>query len=103
MYADVLTERKNKQLDQTFTYQIPKEMISSLSVGKRVLVPFGHQELEGYVLKIHNHCEIETKEILDILDDEPVLNEEMIELGKYIQSKTLASLSSCYAAMLPKA
>ncbi len=69
------------------------------------MVPFGRQQLEGFVLKItnNNSQEYELKEIIDIIDEEPVINEEMLELGKYISKKTLSNLISAYQSMLPSA
>ena len=69
----------------------------------RVTVPFGKITLEGYVLNLLNSSSIETKDIYNVLDTYPVLNEEMLLLGKFLALKTLSSLSSSYAAMLPKA
>ena len=43
------------------------------------------------------------KEITEIIDENPVLNEELLELGKYISETTLCSLISAYEAMLPVA
>ena len=103
MYADILVEIKNKHLDKTFTYKVPEEMSNKSLIGKRVLIPFGNKKLEGYVINTKNFCDIETREILSILDEEPVLNEELLELGKKMKEMTLSSLSSIYTAMLPKA
>ena len=103
MYADVLVEIRSKHIDKTFTYHVPESLEKEAIVGKRVLVLFGKQKLEGYILALKNRSDVKTKDILEILDEEPVLNEEMLELGKFLQEKTLSSLSSCYSAMLPKA
>ena len=54
MTAQVLVEIKAKSIDKTFTYNIPKYLESEVVVGKRVLVPFGRQKIEGFVLKINN-------------------------------------------------
>ena len=104
MKIDVLVELKAKGIDQTFTYLVPDNLINKIKVGIRVLVPFGHQELEGFVVGINykdiNH---KLKEIIDIIDTEPILTEEMIELGEYISKKTLCNLISSYQTMLPRA
>ena len=55
MYVDVLVELKAKKLDKTFTYNVPSDMTSMVSVGKRVLVPFGRQKLEGFIIGINNN------------------------------------------------
>ena len=105
MYADVLVELKAKQIDKTFTYLIPNKLINEVMIGKRVLVPFGKQKLEGFVLNIEKSKDIdyEIKEIIEVIDENPVLNSEMLELGKYISKKTLCNLISAYQTMLPAA
>lgn len=102
MYAGVVVELINKMVDKIFTYEVPNNM--NVCVGSRVLVPFGKMKLEGFVLSLDsNKPEYETKQIIALIDTEPVLNEEMIELGKWMVKKTLCTLSSSYQAMLPKA
>ena len=101
MYADVLVEIVSKNIDKTFTYKVPE----NTKVGMRVLVPFGKRKIEGFVLKIYQkqNFDYEVKEIIKVIDEYPVINKEMLELGKYISQKTLSSLITCYQAMLPKA
>ena len=103
MYINVLTEIKNKKLDKTFTYKVPFSLENEVAIGKRVLIPFNHLTLEGYVVSFTDEAPLNPKEILAVLDDEPVLTEEMLILGKFLHEKTLSSLTSCYDVMLPKA
>ncbi|MBR1818375.1 MAG: primosomal protein N' [Bacilli bacterium] len=103
MYADILVQIKSKQVDSTFTYEVPEALKEEIKIGKRVLVPFGSQKLEGYVLNLKDTCSIKTKRIIEIIDETPVLNEELLSLGKQIQEETLCSLSAIYSSMLPKA
>lgn len=103
MVAEVLIELKAKNIANTFTYLIPKNL--HIEIGMRVLVPFGKQNLEGFVLAIKDLIEVDykLKSIIDRIDDHPVLNKEQLEIGRYLQSKTLCSLITCYQTMLPKA
>ena len=105
MYIDVLVELKAKQIDKTFTYIVPKALEKSIQIGKRVIIPFGKQKLEGFILNIHNKVDTdyELKEIISVEDEHPVLNHELLELGKYISKKTLCNLISAYQTMLPAA
>lgn len=105
MTIDVLVELKSKKVDKTFTYSVPKDLEKQIQIGIRVLVPFGNQKLEGFVLKINNNINTEfpLKDILMVIDKYPILNKEMLELGLYINKKTLAPLISCYQTMLPSA
>lgn len=103
MYADVLIEIKAKALDRTFTYKVPDSM--NIKKGVRALVPFGNRTLEGFVLNVYKYknLDYEVKEIIKCIDDYPVINDEMLSLGKYISKKTLSPLISAYQTMLPKA
>lgn len=104
MKINVLVELKAKGINQTFTYLVPTNLEDKINIGIRVLVPFGKQKLEGFVLSIVDEkIEYKLKEIIDIIDDKPILNNEMLELGKYISKKTLCSLISAYQTMLPSA
>lgn len=105
MYIDVLVELKTKKLDKTFTYCVPSNFIDKIKVGKRVIVPFGRQRLEGFILDINKSSsfDYEVKNIIDVVDEEIIINEEMMSLGKYIQRKTLCTLISAYQTMLPSA
>ena len=103
MYADVLVEVKTKDLEKMFTYRVPDSMV--LSLGMRVLVPFGKRNIEGFVMKIYDHGEFdyEVRNIVSVIDERAVINEEMMELGKYISLKTLCPLILAYQTMLPRA
>ena len=105
MYADVLVELKAKNIDGTFTYKIPTNLENTLKVGCRVQVPFQNRYLEGFVLNIIDNFEAEykVKEIIKQVDENPILNKEMLELGKYMSTKTLSNLILCYQTMLPSA
>lgn len=104
MQAQVLVELKAKALDKTFTYEIPDELLDQVKVGIRVIVPFSNRKLEGFVLDIGNYdINYKVKKILSVIDTEPILDEELIELGKYMSKKTLSNLINCYQTMLPKA
>lgn len=106
MYIEVLTQISAKAVDQYYTYKVSKSMEEKIKVGIRVKIPFGKMTLEGFVMGITNDVNYDKdkiKEIIDVTDDNPVLNEEMLLLGKYMSKKLLCSLVSCYQVMLPKA
>jgi len=99
MYIEVLVEIK--AIDKSFTYYLSKK--DENIVGKRVFVPFGNQKLQGFVTNIVDKPEYETKEIIEVIDDVPALNTELLKLGKYIKEKTLCNLINAYLCMLPRA
>lgn len=106
MYIDVLTQIGAKSVSETFSYHVPSLLESDIKVGIRVKIPFGKMELEGFVLGIShssNYDKSKIKDIICVVDKEPVLNEEMLLLGKYMSDSLLCSLTSSYQVMLPRA
>ena len=103
MYAEVLIEYSAKSIDKTFTYKIPKTLQGVIKVGMKVLVPFGPKTINGFVTNIINNYQdsYELKEIVDIVDKYFCLNDELMQLGAYLQSKTLCTKITAYQTMLP--
>ena len=103
MYADVLIEYSAKSIDQTFTYIIPESLKEDLKVGMKVLVPFGPKIINGFVTRIKNEYKdiYELKEIKDIVDKYFCLTDELMQLGTYLQQKTLCTKITAYQTMLP--
>lgn len=103
MVVGVLVQLASQNVDKIFDYSVPKELENSMQVGIRVLVPFGRQTLEGFVLEIKDSSPLELKEVYSVVDYDIVLNDELLALGKEIQKDTLSTLISAYQVMLPKA
>lgn len=103
MLIEVLVELKARAVDKYFTYKVPVNLIDKVKVGIRVIVPFAYSKLMGFVssINVENTSDYEIKEILDVVDTEVILTDELLELGKYLKEKTLATLISCYQVMLP--
>lgn len=105
MIAKVLVEINNINVDKTFDYIVPFEYIEKIKIGMRVKVPFASRELEGFALDLVNSTDdnYELKEIISIVDEEPILNNELLHLGQFMSKKYFSTLISCYQTMLPKA
>lgn len=106
MYVSVLTQIGVKAVDQTFFYHVPKLLENNIKIGVRVRIPFGNMILDGFALGISDNSSYDNskiKDIINVIDEEPVLNKEMLLLGKYMSDNLLTSLSPCYQVMLPKA
>ena len=105
MIASVLIEHNVKSLDKTFDYVVPENLSKDISVGHKVLVPFGSQIVEGFVLNLSNKYDpsMQYKEVINIVEKTFCLNEELLELGKFISDTTLSTRISAYQAMFPKA
>jgi primosomal protein N' (replication factor Y) len=89
-------------LDSVFTYRIPVAM--KPVVGGRVLVPFRQQRLSGVVTELHDRqpaVKAPIKNIISVLDPAPVLDEQLLRLGKWIADYYLAPLGEVFRTMLP--
>jgi len=87
-------------VDSLFTYRVPDSM--QPIVGGRVLVPFRQQRLSGIVIKLHDCVpNLEPKDLLQVLDTEPLLDEQLLKLGTWIADYYLAPLGDVFRTMLP--
>src|SRR5712691_4855400 len=90
-------------LDMVFTYAIPPGM--EPVVGGRVLVPFRQQRLSGIVVELHDRPpRVKTQQIKNVteaLDLSPVLDEQLLKLGKWIADYYLAPVGEVFRTMLP--
>ena len=102
MFVNVIIETRVKSNNMTFTYHVP-DFIKDDLIGKRVLVPFSNREVEAFVLEYTKDPKINTKDILKVVDEVRILNDELINLGKYMSDTYLCTLISAYQVMLPKA
>ncbi|HEX6545738.1 MAG TPA: primosomal protein N', partial [Bryobacteraceae bacterium] len=89
-------------LDQIFTYEIPPEMRDAVRRGCRVLAPFGARNLVGIILQVHDRPpQQKARPISKLLDDDPVLDEMLLKLGKWIADYYSAPLGEVFRGMLP--
>lgn len=101
--ARIVVDVPAMQTDKGFDYVIPAEYQKLITPGMRVQVPFGVREVMGYVISIQSNSEFDgdLKPISGLLDDEPVLNAELLELGQYLAESIFCFLVECYHTMLP--
>ncbi len=104
MIAGVLVQLSNRNIDRVFDYNIPLELQDKIKIGMRVVVPFAHQHLEGFVLEIKDNSDLDDLKLIeDIVDLDILLSDEQLKLGRDMQKDTMSTLISCYQVMLPKA
>ncbi|HHS12859.1 MAG TPA: primosomal protein N' [bacterium] len=83
------------------TYRIPPHL-EGIRPGHRVLVELGRRRVTGFVAGFCAKPDIpEPKEILDMMDPEPVLSEELFELTQWISQYYIASLGDVIRTALP--
>ena len=88
MIAEVIVDVMSSEIDRVFDYNIPSSL-AYVSIGYRVLVPFGNRRIEGYIVNIKDStdCPLDKlKSIISVQDDFPVIKPELISLMHYMKS-----------------
>ncbi len=90
-------------LDRTFTYALRLGQI--VQRGVRVIVPFRNEKLIGVVtaVMVDPPADIEVKPLEAVLDDEPLLSEQLMKLAEWMAGYYLAPLGDVLRGMLPLA
>ena len=88
-------------LDSTYHYAVPQEFASLAVTGARVLVPFGRRKLTGYVLGAAATSGEELKEIVAILDPEPLFTPAELEFFRWAAGYYVHPLGEVIKAALP--
>jgi primosomal protein N' (replication factor Y) len=89
-------------LDREFDYQIPDELISTVEIGSRVSVPFGHRHVNGFVVGLADDSELdELKPISKVLGERSLITETVMELARWMSAYYLAPFETCVRAVLP--
>jgi primosomal protein N' (replication factor Y) (superfamily II helicase) len=88
-------------LDRTFTYALRLGQIAQR--GVRVIAPFRNEKLIGVVTAITTipPADVEVKSLEAVLDDEPLLSEQLLSLAEWMAGYYLAPLGEVLRGMLP--
>ncbi|MDG1954804.1 MAG: primosomal protein N' [Polaribacter sp.] len=93
-------------IQKTFTYSVTESEAKFLKKGMRVAVSFGKTKMyTALVFNIHQHKPelYEAIEILQILDEKPIVTEVQLQNWQWISSYYMCSLGDVYRAALPSA
>ncbi|MBD3306067.1 primosomal protein N', partial [candidate division KSB3 bacterium] len=72
-------------VDHLYTYHVPPELAQDVAVGKRALIPFRNKYMTGYIVQIASSTEVDpVKDLLDLLDPDPVVPPPVLALTKWI-------------------
>ena len=91
-------------LDGCFTYAIPQQWRDSVKTGQRVLVNFGrNKQYVGIIARLHDNQPqgYEVKDILQLMDAEPVLLPSQLALWQWISDYYMSPVGEVYKAALP--
>ena len=105
LFAEVIVDVPTLQTNQPYSYKIPERFEAFIQKGMRVIVPFGKgsRTVQGFVVGFSDQTTFsgDIKEIQSLMDNSPVLSEEMITLGRDLAYQTFSFQIKCYQTMLP--
>lgn len=99
-YVDVIVPLP---LEGTFTYSVPHNLAEWVRFGVRVAVTFGASKVHtAIVVRVHqDKPAFNVKDIVDVIDDQPMLLEQQYQLWQWLSAYYMAPLGDVYNAALP--
>jgi primosomal protein N' (replication factor Y) (superfamily II helicase) len=89
-------------LESTFHYHVPTDLQAKLQVGHLVEVEFGRRLAQGIVIAFDESAPVtETKPVIGLIDEEPVLRPWQIDLARWLSYEYLTPLNACMRLLLP--
>ena len=101
MIAEVIVDIAHSEVDKVFDYDCGG---LNVSVGSRVIVPFGKMKIEGVVIALKQTSEFRAngiKKIIRLLDSSPAITKECIELLSFMRAKYHLTKASILRLFLP--
>ncbi|MGT2926002.1 primosomal protein N' [Streptococcus cuniculipharyngis] len=101
--ARIIVDIPSMQTDKPYSYRVPQALLSLVAVGSRVHVPFGRSNrlLQGFVVELVEEDLPSLKEVAAVLDLEPVLNQEQLDLVNQMRKTVFSYKITLLKAMLP--
>lgn len=101
--AKIAVEQTAFHFDKLYSYTIPASL-EPVKKGCRVMIPFGggNRKRQGLIVELDAEAEVEKlKPICEVLDREPLLSEEMVDLALWIKERTFCTIFDVVRSMIP--
>lgn len=109
LLLDVIIEYASNKVNRPFSYAYNGE--NEIKVGVRVVVNFANRNIVGYVVNVKetsltieeyiSQTGVKLKEIVALIDKEPILTSELMSLASDIATYYIAPYINVLSAMLP--
>jgi primosomal protein N' (replication factor Y) len=102
LYAEVVFDRP---LDQAYTYGVPDSLLGSISVGGRVLAPFGKGDrpIPGFCVGLTDKVPSQSvKRLIRVLDDRSLVTPELMRLTRWMADYYLCGWGQVLNAVIPE-
>ena len=90
MIAKIAVSAAVLSIDKPYDYRVPDSLADACRPGVRVMVPFGrgNRASEGVVLAAEDGRGEALKAVTQVLDDEPVLSDELLRLAAFVRERS---------------
>ena len=107
LVAQIIVDVPLMQTDRPYSYLVPESMQGQITIGMRIHVPFGkgNRLLQGFVIGFGEQENVrnlpDLKPIAELLDYEPVLNQDQLDLADQMRHTVFSYKISILKSMLP--
>lgn len=102
MVAEVVVDIAHPGASETYDYAVPDN--AAVEQGSRVLIPFGRQKKQGFVLTLKQDTEVpagKLRDIAKVLDPFPVLDHSAVDLARHLARTFHMPLAQAIRQLLP--
>lgn len=104
--VNVVLTKSTRQYDRLYSYIVPDSLTQRLEPGMRVLVPFGqsNRTVEAVILEVlmsDRENESKLKQIKSVIDKEPIYDNTLLELCKWMRKRYICTFGDIFKVMTP--
>lgn len=105
-YADIIIDISHENLDKTYQYAIPDELISCAVIGAPVIVPFGrgNRHIQGYIVDITQEPKIDMsfiKPMIKVVEGGLVIESQLIYLAYWMKETFGGTMNDALKTVIP--
>ena len=106
LFADIIVDITNENLDKTFQYIVPDSMRDILKPGMLVRVPFGNgsRKIRGYVIQVTEYpaIEVERMKMIEAIEEQGnSIESRLISLAAWIREQYGSTMIQALKTVLP--
>ncbi len=105
-YADIIIDISHENLDKTYQYGIPDEMLPQAVIGALAAVPFGkgNRRIQGYIVGLSSEPKLQAqliKPIQQVITDAPMIESHLIYLAYWIRENFGGTMNEALKTVIP--
>ncbi len=105
-YADIIIDISHENLDKTYQYGIPDEMLPQAAIGALAAVPFGkgNRRIQGYIVGLSSEPKLQAqliKPIQQVITDAPMIESHLIYLAYWIRENFGGTMNEALKTVIP--